>query len=586
MSIDSESAPNFGSAAAVVSLPSGADADAPPSAPLLAAPILRALRETLASEFEVEQEIGRGGMSVVFRATERALGRRVALKVLPPELVRDDQTAERFLREARLTAALDHPNVMPIYRVGSAAGMSYFTMKLVEGRSVDDIIAAQGPLAVGVVWQLLRAAASALAFAHERRIVHRDVKGGNVLVGTDGRVLVTDFGIARALEEAALSSGSTVVGTPSFMSPEQCAGAPIGPQSDQYSLGVLAFQMLIGRLPFEGDNFAAILQHHFFTPPPKVAELRGDVPRGLSAIVDRLLAKKPDDRFAHTADLLDAIDALPITAAERQAGAAALPALARGDAVSRLAPGVVAPPRALPTLPPVAKDFVAQLAASQAARRAGALSSLPNFDAAAALQAARDAVSRWSEALGRHAEEAGRLVERQGWRVRMRAWVPAIALALLVLIGLTATLAATRRSPASQLRRGIALYDNGEHEAARALFASIALERPQLATPHLYLGRLAHERGDFRAARRELRTAVELAPDDPVPQRELGALLLMSGQYELALRFYVRALRLDPSDRLSQGYLGCALARLGRTQEAVRFLERAGPGGWWACAGR
>jgi tetratricopeptide (TPR) repeat protein len=534
------------------------------------------LRETLAAEFDVEREIGRGGMSVVFRATERALGRSVALKVLPPELVRDGQTAERFLREARLTAWLDHPNVMPIYRVGSAAGMSYFTMKLVEGRSVDDIIAAQGPLPVGVVWQLLRAAASALAFAHERRIVHRDVKGGNVLVGTDGRVLVTDFGIARALEEAALSAGSTVVGTPAFMSPEQCAGAPIGPQSDQYSLGILAFQMLIGRLPFEGDNFAAILQHHFFTPPPKVMELRGDVPRALSAIVDRLLAKKPEDRFAHTADLLDAIDALPVPIAERQAGAATLPLLARGDAVPRLAPGLVAPPRALPTLPPIARDFVAQLAAREAGRRAGAL---PSIDGAAALQAARVAVARWRE-------EAGRLVERSGWRAGPRRWIPASVAAVLVVLGLTVTIAAAHRSPEWQLRRGIALYGRGEHAAARALFTSVALEHPQLAAPHLYLGRLAREHGDFHAARRELRAAVELAPEDAVAHRELGALLLSSGQLELARRFYVRAVQLDPSDRSSQGYLGCTLARLGRMAEAARFLERAGPGGWWACAGR
>ena len=583
MSFDSRSAPQFGSAAAVVSLPSGADAGAPPSALPAGAPLLRALRETLAAEFDVEREIGRGGMSIVFRATERALGRLVALKVLPPELVRDGETAERFLREARLTAALDHPNVMPIYRVGSAAGMSYFTMKLVEGRSVDDILAAQGPLPVGVVWQLLRAAASALAFAHERRIVHRDVKGGNVLVGTDGRVLVTDFGIARALEEAALSAGSTVVGTPAFMSPEQCAGAPIGPQSDQYSLGILAFQMLIGRLPFEGDNFAAILQHHFFTAPPKVAELRGDVPRALSAIVDRLLAKKPEDRFAHTADLLDAIDALPLATAERQAGAAALPLLARGDAVPRLAPGLVAPPRALPTLPPIAKDFVAQLAARQAARRAGAI---PSIDAAAALQAARVAVARWREALGRHAEEAGRLVERSGWSAGPRRWLAVAVAAVLVLLGLTVTIAAATRSPESQLQRGIALYSQGEHAAAESLFTSVALERPQLATPHLYLGRLARERGDFHAARRELRIAVELAPSDAAAHRELGALLLTSGQLELARRFYVRAVQLDPSDRSSQGYLGCTLARLGRMSEAVRFLERAGAGAWWRCAGR
>src|SRR5687768_2270690 len=150
-------------------------------------PLLSTLREHLAAEYEVERELGRGAMGVVFRATERELGRAVALKVLPPALAAADSIAERFKREARMMASLDHPNVMPVYRVGQAGGVPYMTMKLVEGRSLEGVLAEQGALPVAVVVVVLRAAAEALAAAHERGIVHRDVKGGNPLLAREGR---------------------------------------------------------------------------------------------------------------------------------------------------------------------------------------------------------------------------------------------------------------------------------------------------------------------------------------------------------------------------------------------------------------
>jgi len=181
-------------------------------------------------------------MAVVLRAVERELQRPVALKVMPPQLALTPQSAERFKREARMTASLDHPNVIPIYRVGDAEGLLYIAMKLVEGRSLDDIVKVQGALPVPVVVAIMRGAAAGLAAAHDRGIVHRDIKGGNILVDLDGRVLVTDFGIARAMADASLTQSGMIVGTPHYMSPEQCAGRPLGPQSDQYSLAAVGFQ--------------------------------------------------------------------------------------------------------------------------------------------------------------------------------------------------------------------------------------------------------------------------------------------------------------------------------------------------------
>ncbi|HVE80221.1 MAG TPA: serine/threonine-protein kinase, partial [Gemmatimonadaceae bacterium] len=303
--------------------------------------LLEAMRRHLADDYEVERELGRGGMAVVYKAVERELRRPVALKVLPPEMAHTTSIAERSKREARLAASLDHPNIIPIYRVGAVGGTLFIAMKLVEGRALDTILQAQGPLPVPVVLQVLRAATSALAFAHEKGVIHRDIKGGNILVETDGRVLVSDFGIARAAEEAALTASGAVVGTPHFMSPEQCAGLPLGAQCDQYSLGVVAFQMLTGEVPFDAETLPAIMQHHFFTPVPDLAPVRRDLPPALEAVLRRALAKQPEERYETTREMLAALDAVPVAEAERRKGDAILRDLARGAAVGRISAGKV-----------------------------------------------------------------------------------------------------------------------------------------------------------------------------------------------------------------------------------------------------
>lgn len=300
-------------------------------------PIVEAVRRDLGGEFEIERELGRGGMGVVFRAREIDLDRVVALKVMPPDMAVHRDLAERFRREARLAAALDHPNIIPIYGVGQSGGTFYIAMKYVEGRGIDAIIDSEGALPVPVVLLVLRAAAGALAFAHQRGIIHRDIKGANILVGTDGRVVVADFGIARAMEASSLTATGSVIGTPHFMSPEQCAGTSLGPQCDQYSLGVVAFQMLTGSVPFDGETMATIITHHFVTPVPDVLSVRGDVPPTLVTVLERAMAKKAEDRFASTHELVEALERVPITDAARRDGEAMLRALAAGESVGRIA---------------------------------------------------------------------------------------------------------------------------------------------------------------------------------------------------------------------------------------------------------
>jgi len=293
--------------------------------------LLQLARIELADDYDVEREVGRGGMGVVFRAIELQLRRPVALKVLPPELALGPSVVERFEREAQMAAALDHPNIIPIYRVGQTPSLLYLAMKHVEGRPLDGVIASQGALPVPVVLLVMRAATSALSYAHEHGIVHRDVKGGNILIDRDGRVIVTDFGVARAIENASMTATGSVIGTPYFMSPEQCAGKLALPQSDQYSLGVVAFQMLTGTVPFHADTLAAIMHHHFFTPVPDVSVARHDVPTELVAVLDRVLAKDPDRRFATTREMRIAIEAVPLSEADRLAGESMLRELAQGS---------------------------------------------------------------------------------------------------------------------------------------------------------------------------------------------------------------------------------------------------------------
>ncbi len=260
--------------------------------------LFRRVRMVLEGEFDVERELARGGMGVIFKATEVGLRRSVALKVLPPELGLNVRSAERFKREARMVAELDHPNIIPVYRVGQLGGIFFIAMKFIEGRSLGLILDTQGALPVPVTLQVLRGATRGLAYAHDRHIIHRDIKGGNILVDQDGRVMVSDFGVALRAADVNLTADGTVIGTPPFMSPEQCAGRRTGPQSDQYSIGIVGFQMLTGAVPFRADTIAGMMQHHFFTPAPDVRQARDDVPPALAEVLNRTLQKDPAARYA------------------------------------------------------------------------------------------------------------------------------------------------------------------------------------------------------------------------------------------------------------------------------------------------
>src|SRR5690242_12275169 len=264
----------------------------------------------LGVQYEIESEIGRGGMSVVYRARDRRLNRPVAIKVLPPELAHDSAIRTRFTREAQMAAQLTHAHIVPIYDVGEQAGLAYFVMAIVHGGNLATLLTREPRQPVEEARRLLCEIADALAYAHLRGVIHRDIKPDNILLDeASGRSLVTDFGIARAIEASTrLTVTGIAVGTPAYMSPEQAVGdKEIDGRSDLYSLGVLGYQMLTGRLPFNAGNSMALLLKHVAEPPPPIAELRPDTPRALREAIERALAKSREDRWPTASGMRDAL---------------------------------------------------------------------------------------------------------------------------------------------------------------------------------------------------------------------------------------------------------------------------------------
>ncbi|MBX3132001.1 MAG: serine/threonine protein kinase [Gemmatimonadaceae bacterium] len=254
------------------------------------------LRDETKGEYTVGKMLGRGGMAVVYLAEETRLGRKVALKVLPPELT-FGHGVDRFLREAKTAATLDHPNIIPIYRIASGGKLFWYAMKFLEGKSLEDVLRERGAYSVDETIELLEQVADALDYAHEHQVIHRDIKPANVMLDSRNRVIITDFGIAKALSEGALTASGSVIGTPYFMSPEQGMGKPVSGAADQYSVAVMAFRMLAGHIPFDGDSAIDILHKHCMMDPPRLEESAPHVPRHVCDAVDKALSKKADDRF-------------------------------------------------------------------------------------------------------------------------------------------------------------------------------------------------------------------------------------------------------------------------------------------------
>jgi eukaryotic-like serine/threonine-protein kinase len=255
--------------------------------------------DLIAGRYELEELVGTGGMSSVFRAYDRQLERRVAIKILHEHYAADPEYLERFRREARAVARLSHPNIVTVIDRGDDDGRQFIVFEHVEGENLKELVLRTGRLPVRRALELALGVADGLAFAHDHGLVHRDVKPQNVLLSQEGEVKVTDFGIARSLHvEHGVTQTGTVLGTGEYLAPEQASGNQVSPATDVYSLGVVLWELLAGEVPFVGENFVAVALRHVNETPPSLRERRPDVSPRLDAAVDRALAKDPARRFA------------------------------------------------------------------------------------------------------------------------------------------------------------------------------------------------------------------------------------------------------------------------------------------------
>lgn len=323
---------------------------------------------TTLGQYQILDELGRGGMSVVYKAWQPSLRRYVALKTLQPHLTNDWEFVQRFQQEAIVAANLRHPNIVTIYEVAQQDRYLFIAMEYVEGRSLETIIKQEGALPLPRVVALLRQVAAALDYAHERRFVHRDIKPANIMVTPDERVIITDFGIAKAMEgsgaTARITQAGSVLGTIEYMAPEQIQGQPPDYRADLYSLGMVAYEMLTGRIPFDSPTTASLLYAQVNLLPPDVRQLAPALPAYVAEALARMLAKSPSDRFVSAGAFVEALAGTgAVTAAAPKSPTAVLPQGYQGTVApnpstnwpatvpmgNSSTPTVISPPATLPS---------------------------------------------------------------------------------------------------------------------------------------------------------------------------------------------------------------------------------------------
>src|SRR5689334_25249282 len=297
--------------------------------------------------YRIIRRLGTGGMANVYLAEDQELGRRVAIKILDNRHAADDSFIERFRREAKNAAGLSHPNIVSIYDRGEAEGTYYIAMEYLSGRSLKELIVSRGPTPVRIAIDYTRQILAALGYAHRHGLVHRDIKPHNVVVDADGRLKVTDFGIARSGASQMTEVGS-IIGTAQYLSPEQAKGAPVDQRSDLYSVGIVLYEMLTGKVPFTGESPVEIAMKHLSDTPRPPSLLRPDIPPDLDMVVLRALAKNPEDRF-QTAEEMDAelervAAGVGVTAETADAATAVLSGAALATAATAIVPPRRPPP--------------------------------------------------------------------------------------------------------------------------------------------------------------------------------------------------------------------------------------------------
>jgi serine/threonine-protein kinase len=331
--------------------------------------------------FRILRKLGQGGMAVVYKAHEESLNRVVALKVIAQHLAEQPQFIERFRREAQAAAQLSHPNIVQIYAIGEDQGVHYFSMEYVKGRSLADLVEQEGFLTSGRALPIIAQAAEALAVAHDAGIVHRDIKPANIMIDEAGRVRVADFGIAQMATATRMTQSGMLVGTPEYISPEQCRGEKLDGRSDIYALGVTLYQMLSGRTPFDADTPAALVLQIVEGRRPELGALNPTVPASVQRLVEKMMSTDRSQRFQSAEDLIHAIRQVDTQPETRMPTPATAPAVTLPSGESTEATAPPGPTQAMPPSGPT--EAMPQVSSTEAVRAAAATVALPPEPAAA-----------------------------------------------------------------------------------------------------------------------------------------------------------------------------------------------------------
>ncbi|MEE2757157.1 MAG: serine/threonine-protein kinase [Myxococcota bacterium] len=278
---------------------------------------------TLEGKYEILSEVARGGMGIVYRGIDQSLGRPVAIKVLFKRYNSDNESVERFRREARAMASLDHPNIVPVYAIGHEYGVHYFVMKFLTGWTVSERLKRHrlglaDPFGIEEVRDVLIQLCSGLDHAHRRSLIHRDIKPGNIMIAPDGHTSIMDFGIVKESDNDTLTKTGIVFGTPDYMAPEHAQGQPPSPETDLYSLGIVAYEMLTGEQPFRGGTPFSLVLKHIKEPPPPLIERRKDLHQQFQDVIFKVLEKKPEDRYSSAQQMAEALRSLSFSPSAKQ----------------------------------------------------------------------------------------------------------------------------------------------------------------------------------------------------------------------------------------------------------------------------
>lgn len=380
----------------------------------------------LGEGYAVERLLGRGGFASVYHVRDLALKRALAVKVLSPDMITSRSVLERFKREAETVAQLSHPNIVPLHFIGQQDDLLYLAMQCVDGGSMDERLDREGKLPVEEAVRVTREVASALAHAHKRGVVHRDIKPANVLVDAEsGRCLVTDFGIARTAEGGSLTATGIMLGTPAYLSPEQVTGESNDHRVDIFALGVMAYQMIAGKLPFDGPTPTAAMMRRISGPPDPLTSLRPDVPADVAEIIERCLAVVPAERWQHAGDVAAALGGSGATPGGHPSRAGARPSTAKAGGAKKIigiattvialaGAAYVASPRSRRVVPPAPPD-AAMIAIAGGSYVIGSDSGLPAVRPRHRVQVGAFAVERTEVTVGAYRRYVEATKARSPW---------------------------------------------------------------------------------------------------------------------------------------------------------------------------